>query len=114
MVGGRLHDDTNAPDALDKADLREAYERGRRDERAARKRHPVLMTFTVIAAAVGVLLLVLAAVNGSFARGGGVVDQGLNLAANRAEPAVREAAGEARQSLPGVGEPAAKTPETAG
>ena len=54
-----------------RADVREAYERGRRDERASRRRHPVFMTFTFIAAACGVVFLVLAAVNGSFTRAGG-------------------------------------------
>src|SRR5438552_837784 len=66
-------------------DLREAYERGRRDERASRRRHPVGMTLTFLSAAVGVVLLVLAAVNGSFSRAGGVVDENLAVAVNRAQ-----------------------------
>ena len=104
MIGGRLDRDHTAPDALDKADLRAAYERGRRDERAARKRHPLLMTLTFAMALVGVVLLVLAAVNGSFGRAGGLVDQQLNVAADRAEPAVREAASSAGQSLQDAGQ----------
>ena len=102
MVAARL--DTNAAAAdLDKADLREAYERGRSDERASRKRHPVSMTLTLIAALVGVVLLGLAAVNGSFTRAGGVVDQNLTTAVNRAEPEVRNAAAQAGQSLRDAG-----------
>lgn len=107
MVGERR--DAQADDL--KADLREAYERGRRDERSTRKRHPVLMTFTFIAAAVGLALMALAAFNGSFTRAGDVVDQNLSVAANRAEPAVRDAAADAGQALRDAGQ-SAKT-ETA-
>jgi hypothetical protein len=85
------------------ADVREAYERGRRDERASRRRHPVFMTLTFAAAACGVALLALAAINGSFAGGGTVADQNLNAAVNRAEPQVRDAAGQAGQSLRDAG-----------
>lgn len=104
MIGGRLNPDLAAADAADKADLRAAYERGRRDERAGRRRHPILMALTFLAAAIGVALLVLAAVNGSFGRAGGVVDQNLNIAAQRAQPAVRDAADNAGQSLQRAGQ----------
>jgi hypothetical protein len=67
-----------------RADVREAYERGRKDERASRRRHPVFMTLTFIAAICGVILLALAAVNGSFAGGGSVADETLSAALNRA------------------------------
>jgi len=99
MVGGRLGTDSNSAEALERADIREAYERGRKDERASRKRHPILMTFTFIAAAVGVVLMALAAYNGSFGRAGGVVDNNLAVAATQAEPVVRDAARDAGQSL---------------
>lgn len=114
MIGGRLEKDPGAPDALDKADLREAYERGRRDERAARKRHPLLMSVTFLLALVGVALLALAAVNGSFAGGGGVVDAKLNIAADRAGPAVSQAASNAGQSLRDAGKSAKARVENAG
>ena len=78
-------------DDPDRLDLREAYNRGRRDERASRKRHPVLMTLMFLAAAVGVALIVLAIVNGSFGAAGRVADQSLATAADQAEPAVRDA-----------------------
>lgn len=96
MVGGNL-DEARASDTLDhmRADLREAYERGRRDERARRHRHPIGMTLTFAVAAVGVVILVLAALNGSFGRAGMVVDQSLSIAA----PAAREAASSAGQSV---------------
>jgi hypothetical protein len=99
MTGGRLDKELRAADALDKAELREAYERGRRDERAARKRHPLLMTVTTLLALVGVALLALAGVNGSFTRAGGVVDEHLSIAADRAGPALNQAARNASQSL---------------
>ena len=119
MVGARLDpDDRTAAmsraEQLDikeaQADIREAYERGRKDERASRRRHPVFMTFTFIAAICGVALLALAAINGSFAGGGSVADHNLNAAVNKAEPQVRDAASQAGQSLRDAGSAAkAKT-----
>ena len=85
------HTSTHRDDP-DRLDLREAYDRGRRDERASRKRHPVIMTLLFLAAAVGVALIVLAAVNGSFGAAGRVADQSLATAADQAEPVVRDAA----------------------
>ncbi len=78
--------------AHEQHEVRDAYERGRRDERRARKRHPVMMTLTFAAALVGGAVLVLAAKEGSFARSGGIVDHGLAVATNRAEPVVMDAA----------------------
>jgi hypothetical protein len=95
--------DAPATTAELKADLREAYERGRRDERSLRRRHPVGMTLLFIAAAAGAILIGLAVANGSFTRAGGVVDQNLTTAANRAEPAVRDAAASAGQSIKDAG-----------
>ena len=86
-----------------RTDLREAYERGRKDERSARKRHPVAMTLTFAAAAVGAVVLALAAVNGSFSSAGGVVDQNLDVAVKRAEPQVKDAAAQAGESLKDAG-----------
>lgn len=83
----------------ERSDLRQAYEMGRQDARRTRKRHPVLMTFTIIAAAIGVIVLALAAVNGSFSTAGVVVDQNLATAADQAEPVVRGAATGAGDAL---------------
>lgn len=85
-----------------RSDLRQAYELGRRDAVKGRRRHPVLMTFTVIAAAIGLIVMALAAVNGSFSGAGTVVDQNLATAADQAEPVVRNAAAEAGQAVRGV------------
>jgi crotonobetainyl-CoA:carnitine CoA-transferase CaiB-like acyl-CoA transferase len=83
----------------DRADLREAYERGRSDAQKARKRHPFLMTLTILAAVVGVIVLVLAALNGSFSGAGQVVDRNLGAAAVQAGPAMSRAADEAGQAV---------------
>lgn len=99
MVARSIDDDRVRRDADDRADLREAYELGRQDARAARRRHPVLMTLLVIAALIGVALVALAVVNGSFGGAGQVVDQNLSTAAERAEPVVRGAAGDASRAL---------------
>ncbi len=90
--------------AQDRADLREAYERGRSDERDSRKRHPLMMSLTIIAAIAGVVVLVLAAVNGSFGRAGGVVDQNIAVAADKAAPVVKDAAAKTSQSMRDAGQ----------
>lgn len=81
------------------ADLREAYERGRRDERASRRRHPIGMTITFVLAAIGLVLLALAGWNGSFTTAGAVIDQNLQLAMNRAGPTVSQAANDAQAKV---------------
>lgn len=100
MVGGRIgDDDTPALDRADseavRADMRDAYERGRRDERARRKRHPIGMTITFAAAIFGVIVLGLALFNGSFQAAGASVDQGLSIA----KPAAAQAASDAGDKL---------------
>lgn len=94
--------DPNEP-AIEAEDLRVAYERGRADERRARKRHPVLMSLTVAAALVGGVVIALAAKEGSFAGGGARFDEGVTTAANRAEPVVRGAASEAGTAIKDAG-----------
>ena len=87
----------------DATDVQAAYERGRLDERAARRRHPLLMTLTFIVALAGLAILGVAAYEGSFARGGLVVDRNLNIAADRAQPVVRSAAADASQAVKDAG-----------
>lgn len=87
------------PGRGDEPDLREAYALGQRDAKAARRRHPVIMTLLVIVAAIGFIVLALAVVNGSFSGAGTVVDQNLAKAAAEAEPVVRSAADDAGQAL---------------
>jgi cytochrome bd-type quinol oxidase subunit 1 len=83
----------------ERSDLRQAYEMGRRDAKRARRRHPVLMTFLIVAAAVGLIVMALAAVNGSFGSAGTVVDQNLATAADEAVPAAQNAAANAGQAV---------------
>lgn len=98
MVGGPIETD-GEDEALVQTELRQAYERGRRDERARRRRHPIGMTITFALALVGVAALILAAMNGSFTGAGQVADNGIATATGRAAPAVHQAANDARDQL---------------
>ena len=89
--------------ALSDADLRDAYDRGRRDEAVRHKRNWLLTIAAALLALVGLIVLVLAAINGSFARGGTVIDRQLSIAVDQAEPAVRNAASEAAEEIREVG-----------
>jgi hypothetical protein len=86
---------TAPADTADKR--RDAYERGRRDERARRRGSPLLTLLVVLIAAAGGALVYLAAREGSFGRGGQVVDHTLSHAADQAKPAVGRA-GEAMEN----------------
>lgn len=103
MVGGRIEDEAGARDSAERdeirADIRHAYERGRADERAGRRRHPLFMTLTFACAIVGLVVLVLAGMNGSFQGGGAMLDNGLQIARARAAPAAKEAADTAGQQV---------------
>ena len=86
------------------ADVRAAYKRGRKDERARHPPRPLLSLGMILLAAAGAVVLFLAAQQGSFGRGGAVVDTNLAVAADRAEPVVRGAADDAGRTLRGAGE----------
>jgi len=77
---------------VDAEGLKSAYEEGRRDERARKKRHPFIMTMLFLLAIAGAALLTLAAVNGSFRDGGQMADANLAVAADRAAPVIEDAA----------------------
>jgi hypothetical protein len=78
----------------------EAYERGRRDERARRKSHPVFWGLVLVLAVVGGIVLAVAVVNGgSFSRGGQVVDANVRAAQQQAAPVVAKAADQAQQQV---------------
>ncbi len=85
-------------------DLRAAYERGRQDARAERRRHPMGMTFLFIAAALGIGIAAYAAFEGSFGHGGTRLDSDLAVAADNAKPMVRDAAREAGQTIRDAGQ----------
>jgi hypothetical protein len=76
----------------DTGDVRAAYERGRREERARHHRSPLVSLLVGATALVGGATLVLSALHGSFAGGGASVDQGLSAAVHGAGPALRNVA----------------------
>jgi hypothetical protein len=81
------------------AAIREAYARGRRDERARHRRSPLMVTAFALAAVLGGAMLVSAAVRGSFEGGGQMIDTHIATAAQEAAPVLREAAHEASQAI---------------
>lgn len=95
----------DAPPPLER-DLHEAYERGRRDERARRRRSPLAIGAVAVAALVGAGLLAVSAWQGSFTQGGAVVDDRIATAADTAEPKLQAAAEDARSALRQAGQEA--------
>jgi hypothetical protein len=73
------------------AEIRAAYERGRRDERARRRRSPIMALAVGSAALVGGAALALAALEGSFANGGAIMDEQVSKAAQQAGQALHDA-----------------------
>ena len=80
---------------VDKAKLREAYDKGRVDELKRHHRSPVLTFSLVLAALVGGVVLFYAFREGSFAGGGAAVDSKLAQVGSQAVPAVESAAAQA-------------------
>ena len=74
----------------DQEDLRAAYNRGRIDERRARRHHPFIALAVVILAMIGAWLLFLAAREGSFSSGGETADRNLSTVALEARAALRD------------------------
>ena len=86
---------------------KEGYDRGRRDERARRRRSPLLVLAMVLVAIIGGVSLVLAVREGSFREGGAMMDAGVSKAARETGPVLRRAADEASQGLRKAQQPAA-------
>ena len=83
-------------------ELHTAYERGKRDQRAASKGNPILTLVVVLFALLGVAFAVLAAANGSFREAGETFDgymAGLRGEAAEAKLEVQDAAGETAQDV---------------
>jgi hypothetical protein len=74
----------------EQTDLRAAYNRGRIDERRARRHHPFIALAVVVLALVGAWLLFLAAKEGSFSSGGEAADRNLSTVSQEARPALRD------------------------
>ena len=73
------------------ADIEKAYDKGRRDERARHRSHPILGLMVAVVALVGGAVLFLAAREGSFADGGRVMDAQIAQASDQAKVATQDA-----------------------
>jgi hypothetical protein len=85
-------------------DIKEAYDRGRRDERSRHRRSPLLTLAVVAVALVGAILIGLAVREGSFSRAGQVADQQLGVAADQASVASRDAAAATGEAVRDAGD----------
>jgi hypothetical protein len=84
-----------------RAQVRDAYRQGRADARPRRRRGVPLLGFLVLLVVVfGSIMLYLAAENGSFSRGGAVIDRGVS----QATQPVRRAEDRTGQALQNAGE----------
>jgi hypothetical protein len=99
--GRVIRDDADVRDSVTITDkeLRDAYDRGRRDEAARHHRNWLWVIVEALLALVGVIVLVLAALNGSFEGGGRVIDEQLSIARVQAGPTIRNAASDAGTAI---------------
>ena len=93
-----------AAPSIDKSDLKDAYERGRREGRVRRRGSPLFTLLVLILVVVGAGLIYLAVKNRSFSGGGAVVDRNLSAAAQSAQAPLRGAADKAGAALQNAGE----------
>jgi len=88
-------------------ETRDAFAAGRRlghrEARLRRRRHPMLGLLVGLVAVAGAAMLALAAREGSFARGGQVVDQNLSAAAGQAQNAGADAIARTGQAIQNAG-----------
>ncbi|MGA0603694.1 hypothetical protein ACO2Q3_23505 [Caulobacter sp. KR2-114] len=83
---------------------RDAYDRGRRDERARKPGFSLVSAVVLMAAVIGGGAIFLAAREGSFTAGGEVVDHQLTTAADKAKAPLRGAADKAGDALENAGQ----------
>ncbi len=81
----------------------EGIRQGRREEAARRRGHPMLALVVALIAVAGVAMLALAAKEGSFSRGGQVVDQHISAVAGKAQDASSSAVAQTGQALENAG-----------
>ncbi len=86
------------------ADVRAAYDTGRRDERARHKSHPFLALMVIAVAVVGGIMLFLAIREGSFSGAGQVADQQIAVAQAEAPGVIANASQKAGEVARDVGE----------
>jgi hypothetical protein len=88
-------------------DRRDAFEEGRRqgrlDERRRHRSHPLLKLAVALVAVAGAAVVALAAHEGSFSRGGAVVDHNLAAAAETAQVSSAKAVAQAGQAVKDAG-----------
>ena len=84
--------DADQPAVVPEADLKAAYDRGRRFERNRHRYHPMIGLAVAFVALAGAGIIGLAAAEGSFAGGGEILDRQLAVVAEQAEVASRDAA----------------------
>ena len=84
-------------------DTRDAFAAGRRlghrEARSRRRGHPMIGLLVLLVAVAGAAMLALAAHEGSFARGGQVVDQNISAAAGQAQNAGANALAQTGQAI---------------
>jgi hypothetical protein len=89
-------------------DHRDAFEEGVRQGRLAERRrhhgHPLLKLAVAVVAVAGAAVLALAAREGSFSRGGAVVDHNLAVATDKAQVSAANAAAQAGQAVKDAGD----------
>jgi hypothetical protein len=87
-----------------KADVDNAYDRGRHDQGVRRRRHPIGMLLLVVLALIGVFAIIMPVQYGSFAAAGAAVDDAFASAGQSASTPVRGAADKAGDALQNAGQ----------
>jgi hypothetical protein len=102
-----------APEVAGPPDSRGAFNMGVKEGRLAERRrhhgHPFITLIVVMVAVAGAAVLALAAHEGSFSRGGAVVDRNIAVAADNAQVDAAKAATQAGQAVKDAGDSVART-----
>lgn len=110
--------DADRPDApVGPPDQRDAFaagkREGRREERARHHGHPLIGLLVAVVAVIGAAMLALAVREGSFTKGGQVVDQNLSAAAGQAQTAGAGALAKTGQAIQDAGQSIQQTASNA-
>ena len=81
----------------------EGLRQGAKQERARHRGHPIRTLVVVLIALAGAAMLAVAAKEGSFSRGGQLVDQNIAVAADKAKVASADAAAQTGQAIQNAG-----------
>lgn len=103
----RSRPELDASEIAGPPDRRDAFEEGRRqgreDERRRHRSHPLVKLAVLVVAVAGAAVVALAAHEGSFSRGGAVVDHKLAVAAENAQVSSAQAVAQAGQAVKDAG-----------